>query len=530
MRGALSAERGLSLSQEKIRVTTIDDGFSFLGFKARKFRDRKLLIRPDKAKVLAHLREIKTYLDANKQAPAGDVVHELTLIIRGWSTYYRHACSTDAFSYADHRIWRMLWQWAKRRHPNKSKGWVKARYFRRAKTRVWNFADAGVPGASPATSLICRRLPRASITSIPVQSAADWSILGVSEHEKNASLGSGVSDNTADHFTGERPVSRVRPNPEAYRNIQVNFCKRPGCPHFCVEPLVGCIGPGRRSGSDGYRLVGARAESALRCSYCGVESRIKSNRAIHQEFRRQAAALFAPSPLICPTEGCLSDPRHPTKAFQKFGKSTAGALRFRCRSCKATFSVPGPTARQRRTRANAPVFRHLVNKVPLNPYRRVMRGVVPDALRQDPIHPPPVLAVCRLPRNLPDGDGSRPPLPEHGPPGLHRELGQPKQPQDHSTHRRRHGRPGVRVRVCLQPELRRLARPGPSRGRLACGGRCRQAAANARHGAALDQGRLRALSGAGGWQTAACARRAQGRPGRGRDRAARRPRRGGADG
>src|SRR3954469_12086163 len=187
-----------------------------------------------------------------------------------------------------------------------------------------------------------------------------------SEHEKNASLGSGVSDNTADHFTGERPVSRVRPNPEAYRNIQVNFCKRPGCPHFCVEPLVGCIGPGRRSGSDGYRLVGARAESALRCSYCGVESRIKSNRAIHQEFRRQAAALFAPSPLICPTEGCLSDPRHPTKAFQKFGKSTAGALRFRCRSCKATFSVPVPTARQRRTRANAPVFRHLVNKVPLN--------------------------------------------------------------------------------------------------------------------------------------------------------------------
>src|SRR3954447_4448250 len=145
---AFLAGRGLSLSQEKTRVTTIDNGFSFLGFEARKFRDGKLLIRPDKAKVLAHLREIKTYLDANKQAPAGDVVHELTLIIRGWSTYYRHACSTDAFSYADHRIWRMLWQWAKRRHPNKSKGWVKARYFRRTKTRVWNFADAGVPGAS----------------------------------------------------------------------------------------------------------------------------------------------------------------------------------------------------------------------------------------------------------------------------------------------------------------------------------------------------------------------------------------------
>ena len=74
---AFLAERGLSLSQEKTRVTTIGDGFSFLGFEARKFRDGKLLIRPDKAKVLAHLRAIKTYLDANKQTPVGDVVHEL---------------------------------------------------------------------------------------------------------------------------------------------------------------------------------------------------------------------------------------------------------------------------------------------------------------------------------------------------------------------------------------------------------------------------------------------------------------------
>jgi RNA-directed DNA polymerase len=144
---AFLTERGLSLSQEKTRVTTIDDGFSFLGFEARKFRDGKLLIRPDKAKVLAHLRAIKTYLDANKQTPAGAVVRELTPVIKGWSAYYRHACSTETFSYADSRIWRMLWQWARRRHPKKSATWVKARYFLRTKTRVWNFADAVVPGA-----------------------------------------------------------------------------------------------------------------------------------------------------------------------------------------------------------------------------------------------------------------------------------------------------------------------------------------------------------------------------------------------
>ena len=188
----------------------------------------------------------------------------------------------------------------------------------------------------------------------------------MSEHAENTEPRSEAADDTINHLTGERPASRVRLIPEAYRNIQVNFCKTPGCPNLCVEPLLGRIRSGRQSGSDGYRVVGVRADSRLHCSYCGVESRIKSNRAIDQEFQRQAAPLFAPSPLICPTEGCPADPRHPTKAFQKFGRSAAGALRFRCRSCKATFSVPGPTARQRRTRVNASVFRHLVNKVPLN--------------------------------------------------------------------------------------------------------------------------------------------------------------------
>jgi RNA-directed DNA polymerase len=145
---AFLAERGLTLNQEKTRVVTIDEGFCFLGFEARKFRNGKLLIRPEKAKVLAHLRTIKAYLDANKQAPAGVVVRDLTPVIRGWAAYYRHACSADSFRYANHRVWRMLWQWALRRHPHKSKKWVMNRYFRRTKTRGWNFTDAVVPGAA----------------------------------------------------------------------------------------------------------------------------------------------------------------------------------------------------------------------------------------------------------------------------------------------------------------------------------------------------------------------------------------------
>lgn len=145
---AFLAERGLTLNQEKTRIVNIEAGFNFLGFTARKTRRGTLLIRPEKAKLLAHLRGIKAYLDANKQAPAGAVVRALTPVIRGWTMYYRHACSARTFSYADHRVWQMLWAWARRRHPSKNKGWVKARYFKPTRSRVWNFADAAVPGAA----------------------------------------------------------------------------------------------------------------------------------------------------------------------------------------------------------------------------------------------------------------------------------------------------------------------------------------------------------------------------------------------
>src|SRR3954467_8919859 len=109
---AFLADRGLVLNHAKTRIVSIDAGFDFLGFTARKFRDGKLLIRPEKAKVLAHLRAIKAYLDANRQAPAGAVVRALAPVIRGWTLHYRHACSARTFSYADHRVWQMLWAWA----------------------------------------------------------------------------------------------------------------------------------------------------------------------------------------------------------------------------------------------------------------------------------------------------------------------------------------------------------------------------------------------------------------------------------
>jgi RNA-directed DNA polymerase len=148
-------ERGLAFSEVKTRSVHISDGFDFLGFHIRKFgKQGKLLTAPQKEKVLKHVRAIRSYLDAHKQTPAGQVIKELNPIIRGWANYYRHCAASQTFKKVRHAQWQMLWNWAKRRHPNKSKKWVKARYFR--DDGWWTFAEGRAELVKPDKTPITR--------------------------------------------------------------------------------------------------------------------------------------------------------------------------------------------------------------------------------------------------------------------------------------------------------------------------------------------------------------------------------------
>ena len=136
---AFLQERGLELSAEKTLITRLEDGFDFLGQNVRTYRG-KLLIKPSKESVQTLLGKIRTILKENKQATAGGLIVQLNPIIRGWALYHRHVVSKETFSSVDHAIFGMLWQWAKRRHPNKGRRWVKAKYFQADARRQWVFS------------------------------------------------------------------------------------------------------------------------------------------------------------------------------------------------------------------------------------------------------------------------------------------------------------------------------------------------------------------------------------------------------
>jgi RNA-directed DNA polymerase len=133
-------ERSLSLSEEKTRITHINEGFDFLGFNLRKYHG-KLLIKPSKEGVKAFLRKIRQTIKMNASATTLNLIRLLNPMIQGWGNYYRHVVSKQTFGYIDSEIFKAIWRWIKRRHPMKNARWRKQKYFKSQGLRNWEFHD-----------------------------------------------------------------------------------------------------------------------------------------------------------------------------------------------------------------------------------------------------------------------------------------------------------------------------------------------------------------------------------------------------
>lgn len=135
-------ERGLELSVEKTSITHITDGLNFLGEQVRKYNG-KLLITPSKRNVKTFLDNIRKVIRRNAQVATPVLIAQLNSKIRGWANFHRHVASKRTFSHVDHAIFKAVWQWAVRRHPNKSRHWVKEKYFGTQGGQHWAFFGVG---------------------------------------------------------------------------------------------------------------------------------------------------------------------------------------------------------------------------------------------------------------------------------------------------------------------------------------------------------------------------------------------------
>ncbi len=125
---AFLKERGLELSEQKTVITHIHQGFDFLGHTVRKFGD-KLLTTPAKSSVQGLRDKIRLRIKSALALSQETLLGQLNPLIRGWANYYRHGAAKRTFDKLDGFVFRQLWRWTKKRHPDKSATWKQRKYF-----------------------------------------------------------------------------------------------------------------------------------------------------------------------------------------------------------------------------------------------------------------------------------------------------------------------------------------------------------------------------------------------------------------
>jgi RNA-directed DNA polymerase len=115
----------LVVNQEKSRLTTVEEGFAFLGFEFRKPPRRLLYMWPRK-KACQHLRDrvraaVRSFPSS---ASIGDVIRKLNPILNGWCTYFRVGNSNRIFHKIDWAVLSELQLWLRRKH---QRSWRSAR-------------------------------------------------------------------------------------------------------------------------------------------------------------------------------------------------------------------------------------------------------------------------------------------------------------------------------------------------------------------------------------------------------------------
>ncbi len=120
--------RGLTISEEKSRITHINDGFDFLSQNIRKYKG-KLLIKPSKSAIQSFKNKVKNTINNNHGIPAHALIRILNPIIRGWANYHKGICAKESFYKLETFIYHQLKRWAWSEHGNKNRRWIHRRYF-----------------------------------------------------------------------------------------------------------------------------------------------------------------------------------------------------------------------------------------------------------------------------------------------------------------------------------------------------------------------------------------------------------------
>lgn len=129
------SSRGLRLSPDKTLITHIDKGLDFLGWRIQRHRKRSatkhyVYTYPAKKALRAVMVKVKTQCRQNTNLPFDALAHQLNRMPRGWTSYFKHGCSSATFGYLRASLWTQVIRWETRKHRRTTWRQLRCRYGR----------------------------------------------------------------------------------------------------------------------------------------------------------------------------------------------------------------------------------------------------------------------------------------------------------------------------------------------------------------------------------------------------------------
>ncbi len=167
---------GLRLSETKTKISHIDEGLDFLGFRIQRHRKRGtskrfLYTYPSKKALASIVAKVRALTRRSSHPTLAALLHQLNPVLRGWCNYFRHGVSSATFGYLAHYAWDRVLRWLHKRHPRVSKRVLRRRFYPQ-----WTPTDGPVALFNPGTVAVTRYRYRADPIATPWTRAASGSV------------------------------------------------------------------------------------------------------------------------------------------------------------------------------------------------------------------------------------------------------------------------------------------------------------------------------------------------------------------
>lgn len=141
-------KRGLELNLNKTTISSVEEGFEFLGFLFKEYPDSSrakgtkkgiFLIKPSPDKIKKFRTKLSEVVKKHKHGHITLLINELNPILRGWSEYYKVVTATKVFNSISKHLFVIIWKLLKTRYRKVSRREIVRRHFCQVGNLKWVF-------------------------------------------------------------------------------------------------------------------------------------------------------------------------------------------------------------------------------------------------------------------------------------------------------------------------------------------------------------------------------------------------------